>query len=251
MSDRSSGVLTPTDREFLQSEGDYYEGKNARQSRYERRRGIRKRIVNSLLDFQDIATHLDEEQRRKIFAQPEKSGAESTTEFRGSIESLLGWIYLGCREEEIDFEHLLVHAVTRAEENYRRLHGGEIVDVEVDFDVEVTNRYSSVEELGRALEAGERLLARSIYKLPMIDEVPVDPEKVDVVRIVPESNRRPEREREMFRTILQAHLGIDAEVEIVGLADTSKIDSETKEGSTAAVSPEDYENRSTDETDRD
>lgn len=220
MPNRPSGVLTSTDREFLRESGDYYEGENARQSRYQRRRDIRGRIIASLLDFRDIRTYLDDEQRRKIFSAPEENGAEENYSFQGAIESLLGWIYLGCREGGIDFERLLEIAVAHAEEDYQRLYGGEVVDVDVDLNVEVTAAYEGIEELGRALEAGDRIRARNIYKLPMMGDVPVDPEKVDVVRILPERAQiRPEREKAIVDSILREYLGIEAEIEIVGVAE--------------------------------
>jgi hypothetical protein len=242
MSDRSSGILTPTDREFLQSEGPYYDGENARQSRYDRRRGIRRRIVGSILDFQEIAAGLEDEQRRKIFANPEENGAENSVAFNAALESMFRWIYLGCREEGPDFEALIRQAIIRGEEDYHRIRGGNIVDVEVDLDINVSKQHSGVAELGQALEEGEPVLARSIYKLPMIEEVPVDPEKVDVVRILPEgSQKRPDREKKMIKTILKEHLGIDAEIEISGLAEMDLSDELTKEKEkTAAVPPEEY-----------
>jgi len=243
MSNRPSGILTSTDREFLRAAPDYYEGENARQSRYQRRRDIRRRIVTSLLDFQEINTYLDDEQRRKIFAEPDKSGAEDDREFRAALGSLLQWVYLGCREEGVSFEGLLSSAVSRAEEDYQRMHGGEIVDVSVDFDVEVSAKYKGVEELARALEEGEPVFARNLYKVPMVREIPVDPEKVDVVRIQPESAQiRPEREKAIVDTILQEYLGIDAEIEVVGIVDTDDLPGygEDDEEPTGAVDPHDF-----------
>jgi hypothetical protein len=238
-------ILTSTDREFLRKVPNYYEGTNARQSRYQRRRDIRERIVQALLDFEEIDTLLEDDQRRKIFENPESSGAEDIHEFRSAMEHLFQWVYLGYREAGYDFESLLTNSATRAEEKYQQTHGGNIVDVRVKFEVEATTRHSGLEELGEALEQGEPILARSIYKLPTVDVVPVDPDEVDVVRVIPESgNRRPEREKEILETILRAHLGIEAEVEIEGVADVpdSLEDREGEEGEpTAVVSRDEYD----------
>jgi len=252
MSNRPSGVLTPTDREFMRAEGDYYEGENARQSRYDRRTAMRRRIVTSLLDFQDINTYLDHEQRRKMFVEPGKNGAEDDIEFRAALTSLLQWIYLGCREEGQGFETLLSSAVSRAEEDYQRMHGGQIVDVSVEFNVEVAEKYEGVEELARALEQGETLLARSIYKIPMVGDIPVDPEKVDVVRIHPEAAQiRPEKEKAIVRSILKEHLGLEAEVKVVGIVDTDEIDAypDDYEEPTADVDLDDYRGGAADSPD--
>jgi hypothetical protein len=247
MPGRTSGILTDTDREFMRAVPDYYEGKNARQSRYDRRRRIRQRVVSTILDFQDIRDHLGVEQRQKIFTEPEKNEAEDAIDFEAALEALLGWVYLGCREGGQDFERLLDVAVTRAEEDYQQKYRRGLVDVEVNFDVQVSSPYSDVALLGQQLQEGEPVQARDIYKLPMVDEVPVDPEQVDVVRVVPESGQlRTEREKEMVETILQAHLGIQAEVEIVGVAELprdakGKLDS--GEEPTAAISPGDYDEK--------
>jgi hypothetical protein len=223
---------------------DYYEGKNARQSRYDRRRRIRQRVVSTILDFQDIRDHLGVEQRQKIFTEPEKNEAEDAIDFEAALEALLGWVYLGCREGGQDFERLLDVAVTRAEEDYQQKYRRGLVDVEVNFDVQVSSPYSDVALLGQQLQEGEPVQARDIYKLPMVDEVPVDPEQVDVVRVVPESGQlRTEREKEMVETILQAHLGIHAEIEMVGVAELPRDAKEklnSREEPTAAISPEDY-----------
>jgi hypothetical protein len=220
MSDKSRGILTPTDREFLQSEEPYYDGKNARQSRYDRRRGIRHRIVTSILDFREIATRLDDEQRRQIFTSPEENGAESPEEFNFALQRMLRWIYLGCREAELDFDTFLRNAVTRAEEDYNRFQSNEIVDVNVDFNVEITDRYSGVDELARKLENGDLIPARVIYQIPTVLDVPVDPEEVDTVRVGLTDIPNPgESQIKIMETILREHLGIDADVEIDGMAD--------------------------------
>ncbi len=220
MSDKSRGILTPTDREFLQSEEPYYDGKNARQSRYDRRRGIRHRIVTSILDFREIAIRLNDEQRRQIFTSPEENGAESPEEFNFALQRMLRWIYLGCREAELDFDTFLRNAVTRAEEDYNRFQGNEIVDVNVDFNVEITDRYSGVDELARKLENGDLIPARVIYQIPTVLDVPVDPEEVDTVRVGLTDIPNPgESQIKIMETILREHLGIDADVEIDGMAD--------------------------------
>lgn len=218
MSNRPSGVLTPTDRDFLKSEDSYYQGDNARQSRYQRRRDIRQRIVASLLDFTEINTYLDQDERRKIFSEPEKNGADDYAEFGLALQSLLGWVYIGLREEGEDFSTVLDRAITRAEKDYQAADPGRFVDVEVDLDVKIKNRHNDIEEIGRALEEGERIFAGDIYRLPEHHEIPVDIEEIDTVRIIPEKGQyEPEKEKKIVKSILQIELGIDADVEIEGL----------------------------------
>jgi hypothetical protein len=220
MSDKSTGILTSTDREFLSSDETYYTGKNDRQQRYERKKGIRGRIISSILDFSEIRPLLEDDQRERIFTEPEKNGAESQEEFQLAIESLLQWLYLGCREAEIDFDQILRNAVVRGEEDYNRIHGNGIAEVEVNFDVEVTNRYSGVEELARALENGETIPARYIYKIPMVPDVPVDPEKVETVYVgIMDIGDSRDSQVVMMETILKEHLDLDVDVEIQGRAE--------------------------------
>lgn len=220
MSDKSTGILTSTDREFLSSDGTYYTGKNDRQQRYERKKGIRGRIISSILDFSEIRPLLEDDQRERIFTEPEKNGAESPEEFQLAIQSLLQWLYLGCRESEIDFDQILRRAVIRGEEDYNRIHDNGIAEVDVDFNVEVKSQYSGVEELARAIENGETIPARVIYKIPMIPDVPVDPEKVETVYVgitdLPDSR---ESQIIIMETILNEHLGLDVDVEIPGRAE--------------------------------
>lgn len=242
MSNRPSGVLTKSDREFLRSDGDYYEGENARQKRYQRRRDIRGRITQSLLDFQDIRTYLDDKLRRQIFDEPTKNGAEDDLEFGAAIESLVYWLYLGCREGGPDFSRVIETSVSRAEEDYRREQGGDIVDVTVDFDVEVTERYEGIEELSRRLMDGEAVLADAIYRIPTFSRFPIDVEEVDVVRVVPSSAQmHMSSEKAIVETILREHLGVEADVEVVGVAELPEdLDIDYTEKS-AAVPPEEYD----------
>ena len=219
MSNRPSGILTPTDYEFLHNVPNYYEGDNARQSRYQRRQNIRRRIVTSLLDFQEIKNYLSDEQRRKIFADPGANGAADDHELWAGLESLLQWVYLGCREEGKSFDKLVTDAASTAEEEYHRIDG-RLVSAEADFDVEVTENHGRVKSLSKALEEGDPLPARRIYKVPMGGNLSVDPEKVDIVRIRPEVSLRPEREAAIVDTILQEYLGIDAEIKVVGIIST-------------------------------
>lgn len=247
MGNRTRGILTETDREFLRSDGDYYEGKNARQKRYQRRRDIRGRITQSLLDFQFIQTYLDDELRKQIFAKPTESGAESDIEFGAAIESLIYWLYRGCREEGRDFTRIIETWVERAEEDYCRERGGHIVDIEVDFEVEVTEQYQGVEKLSQALMNGDPIRAEWIYMIPRFSRFPIDPDEVDVVRVFT-STAHHHSELTIVETILREHLGVEAEVENAGVV--AELDPEDFEEDidptkihekTAAVPPEDFE----------
>lgn len=62
---RKAGILTHRDRTFLTGENPY-EGKHAKQQRYDRREEIRRRVHNALLDFELLYEHLDETELEKL-----------------------------------------------------------------------------------------------------------------------------------------------------------------------------------------
>lgn len=214
--DRPSGILTKSDREFLRSDGDYYEGDNARQNRYRRRRDICERIMHSFLDFGFINRYLEGELRNKLFSDPEKYGAESSREFNVALQSIIYWLYYGCRKNESDFESILKNSVARAEKNYRLEETGDIVDVNLTFEMEITERDEGIEQFARRLMEGEPVDTDDIYRIPTLSRFPIDPEEVDVVRILPSSTHIAS-EKEIVKTIFREHLDIEVDVEIEGM----------------------------------
>lgn len=253
MVDRPSGMLTDIDREFLQSEGEYYEGKNARQSRYHRRRDIRARITQSLLDFQYFPSVADEKLRTPIFEDPEKSGAKSKHEFEGALRALIYWLYLGYRETDQRFDNILEPAIEAAERDFRMNRGETVATVDVNFDVTVTKPAQHIEDLSQRLMNGEEVSTHEIYEIPLMDQFPIDPEKVDTVKIKTASTHlRVESEKSTVDNILQTHLGIDAEIEIIDRPMISSIINRKQKNEmvgkpedemTAAVPIEEYDHR--------
>lgn len=243
MVDRPNGILTKTDREYLHSNGDYYDEETARQTRYQRRRDIHRRITQSLLDFQDIHTSLDSELRWQIFNEPEKGGAESTEELDNTVRSLFYWLYRGYQESELEFDRSLEEAVRQAAEDESREKTGAIVDVEVDLDVDVTRRYKDLEDLSQRLMNGDPVLTSEIYQIPKIDKFPIDVEEVDVVRIETSSSHlHIDSETAVVETILREHLGIEADIEVIGPTYLSDVVNQYTDGqTTAAVPTEEYE----------
>lgn len=75
MPGRKNAMLTTEDRRWLTGE-KAYDGEHAKQQRYQRRRDIRKRLYNSVLDFSVLFEHLEEDEREKLFGTP---GTKQTT----------------------------------------------------------------------------------------------------------------------------------------------------------------------------
>jgi hypothetical protein len=246
MANRTGGILTKQDVEFLLSD-DYYEGKNSRQLRYQRRSDIRGRIVSSILDFETISNHLSQEEREKIFSEPENNGAESGTEFYTALKALIGWIYLGCRtdESEFNFENIIESAIIGAEEEYHRSYLNQPVDIAVDLDIDVVKKFTKISKLADMLEEGEPIEAETMYKLPTIDQVPINPENVDKVRVKSASPpNRQNQEKEIIESILTHHLGIEAEIEMVSTqahVTGGQVEEVRDDEPTAVVPPEKFE----------
>ncbi|EMA39828.1 hypothetical protein [Halobiforma nitratireducens] len=74
MTGRKNAMLTTEDRRWLTGE-KRYDGEHATQQRYQRRRDIRERVYNSLLDFSVLFEHLEDDEREKLFGTP---GTEQT-----------------------------------------------------------------------------------------------------------------------------------------------------------------------------
>ena len=75
MTGRKKAMLTTEDRRWLTGEKEY-EGEHAKQQRYQRRRDIRERIYNSILDFTILFHHLEEEERKKLFGSISADGTQ-------------------------------------------------------------------------------------------------------------------------------------------------------------------------------
>jgi len=69
MTGRKNALLTTEDRRWLRGEKQY-EGEHAKQQRYQRRRDIRERVYNSLIDFSILFEHLEDAEREKLFGTP-------------------------------------------------------------------------------------------------------------------------------------------------------------------------------------
>jgi hypothetical protein len=106
------GFLTDTDKEFLRGEKEYT-GKNAKQSRYERRRAIRDRTLHAIADLELLYETLSEDEYEKIVQSDAFDGRFSRS--RG-FRFALAFLYSLIDEcPGIEFEQLITDAVSRAE----------------------------------------------------------------------------------------------------------------------------------------
>ena len=205
---RPRGILTSKDREFLRGEIEY----KHQQQYSNRRRDIRERIVNSLLDFNVIQYTLQDKDRKLIFQDPAAAARVDDPLLPESIRSMLYWTYLGLKEQNYDFEGLLIEAIEQAEKDFARKYWGESVEATVRLDIDVTRRYD-IDDLITAVENGGPVKANRIYDLlELSGGVPIDTSKLDTLRVWFQS-AYPEGEKAVLETLFSEYLNTEVEIE--------------------------------------
>ena len=92
MEGRKNAMLTTEDRRWLVGEKSY-EGEYAKQQRYQRRREIRERIRNSILDFSLLVEHLEPAEAEKLFS-PVPDPPTGEDEFTDGLRDALVFVLL-------------------------------------------------------------------------------------------------------------------------------------------------------------
>lgn len=141
--ERSRGILTPADREFLIGEREY----EHRQTEHKRRNQIRERVYQSLLDLSFLFQYMDDSDLDRVFTPPPNHQAA----FDDVLADALGLLYYE-QSPDRPFEMLLRRGVSRAERKYA---GSDAFDVEVDFDVRRTSPTQGLEDIVEQIERGE------------------------------------------------------------------------------------------------
>jgi hypothetical protein len=88
MSSEENGFLTDRDKAFLQADGDYYTGENAKNQRYETREVIAERARQAFHDFALLNDVLDNRERNRIFDPDEREVADLLQALRETIAFL-------------------------------------------------------------------------------------------------------------------------------------------------------------------
>jgi hypothetical protein len=173
MTSRKNAMLTTEDRRWLSGEKTY-EGEHAKQQRYQRRRDIRERIYNSLLDFSILFEHLEDDECRKLFGSPETRRKQLTDDSRlsdGIRDGLAFLLYnmditaaMGSTDGAGPLaEWFLTEAIHRA----GKKDGFLVEDVDLSIDAVDFPHASLLEHL----EAGEDLTPRELWILMESDEI--------------------------------------------------------------------------------
>ncbi|WP_266080843.1 hypothetical protein [Haladaptatus caseinilyticus] len=158
-SNRSRGVLTPADRAYLLGEAEM----SHEQSKRNAEARIRRRVTNSVLDFDVLVHHFKQKDRQQVFAQ-----AAENDDFIDGLRAMLSFVYIGMKEQGIDFETVLKPAIQKSEEVYAADRLATTVDVDVAFDVETTVG-PTVDDITTRLDAGDAVTPRELFSV-IIDE---------------------------------------------------------------------------------
>lgn len=142
--DRPRGMLAPVDRAFLRGEKEY----DHRQSIYDRRETIKKRIQHTLLDFSLLIEHMSEEDRKRVFTWVENQESE----YQFGVYDAIAFLYLSQYDQQQPFHPPLSEGIETA---YREITGQDII-TDTTFNVNIrepsfqraTSIINKVEEYG-------------------------------------------------------------------------------------------------------
>lgn len=154
--ERSRGILSPTDREYLCGLKEYAQP----QTDANRRQDIRERVENGLQDFALLWMFLERDEREKVF---EELGEDGTDE---AIASMVAFAYLGIDQDTARLEECIERGVlgaANADKLFRS--SGRATDADVSIDIEynpdVEKLYRRFEEGGQLSDAEVGVLVRS------------------------------------------------------------------------------------------
>ena len=168
MTGRKNAMLTTEDRRWLTGEKEY-DGQHAKQQRYQRRRDIRERVSNSMLDFSILLEALDDDECREIFGDISDDGRQ----WRNADEELQAGVRDGLA---LLFRTVGIAALMRDNESTgtvpermvatalkRAGHRDGLLVESVSLDIEAT--HVGIPELLDELESGGEISPGGLYLL--------------------------------------------------------------------------------------
>lgn len=136
--ERPRGILTQTDRDYLCGKNEL----SSKQAEYNKRRDIRKRLVNAILDFSLILEELGERDLAQIFNPDQTS---NPGDLQKGMRDAITLFYLETATGKYsypieEFEYLLKDAVLEAERRHRGIEHDEFYEkivsqISVIFDI--------------------------------------------------------------------------------------------------------------------
>lgn len=155
---RDRGVLSPADRAYLRGETELASEQSERNARAR----VRDRVIDSILDFEDLVEHLSKRDRELIFERfEEMDGAEAFD----ALVSAMAFLYRGIDHTDLAFETVLREGINVAEAENDRA-------ATVEFELTFQSR--NVDQLRHKLERGETLSLTEFAYLQSSREVSRD-----------------------------------------------------------------------------
>ena len=165
MTGRKNAMLTTEDRRWLTGE-KRYEGEHAKQQRYQRRRDIRDRVYNSILDFSILFEHLEAEERERLFGTPggTQTPVDDDREFANGVRDALAFCLYNTgvtsmmRNTESGSAPIAEWALTEALHRAGRKDGILVENIELNIDATELPRASLLDDLAAGSELSPREL---------------------------------------------------------------------------------------------
>lgn len=175
--DRTRGLFTESDRQFLLGEKEYeYE-----QSSINKRRDIRNRIHHTFLDFKFLR-YLSESERDKLFSELD------LREVHEGVSDLIAFVYAGTDGNVHAIEEIVKSGLSKAEVGGFAGYKGGVRNVEVD--IELTFEHDVEEIYKRFKQTGGRDLTPAEVGV-LVREGRLDPDEYE--QLVWDEEERPLR----------------------------------------------------------
>lgn len=177
MAGRKNAMLTTEDRRWLTDEKTY-EGEHAKQQRYQRRRDIRDRVYNSILDFTILFQHLEEAEREKLFGHIAGDGSHQIDDpdaFEEGIADALAFLLYNIsatslmRTPDTDTQKRAIAERMVTDALYRAGRRDDLLVEDVTLDIDAT--YLPLPNVLDELDAGTPLSPARLRVLLESDQV--------------------------------------------------------------------------------
>lgn len=132
--ERQNAMLTKKDRMYLLGEADPSEYADYKAWSRQRRKQIRERVIESIIDFNLVATNLPGEDQRRILFDQEP-------EIRKSMSKRISDILIFISNMGPEYiKQPIEHGLKLGSQHHRLINHGEYVEYEVDLDISETRR---------------------------------------------------------------------------------------------------------------
>lgn len=210
--DRALGILTRSDREYLLGEKEY----KSNEAEINKRRDIRNRIKNGILDFELIDRYFPDKDRDKLFSEITDGTESEQHDFVDAVEALIAWLYVGLRKGGFNAKAIFERGIQRGESDFGISRSAKIVQSEVSLHIN-TREIEGVQQTIEKLEQGNPIMGHQLFPL-IRNDVSADFSNVDKVRIWSDSGRA-NADKEIFETIFDVYFNTDIEIEVMTIDD--------------------------------